>query len=421
MQLWKKFVNDILPVFLPLANCHMLQIGGFPLCDAWLGHDHSNSTRWPFHTAGRTSKQNIKSTILSPQPGPSAQVIGAVPATAASPRMKPDSAPTWKTPVNHYSVQSTYTSKRTPLDMQEREKIEREREKTKTRPRLARKQNIASEVGPTLQDAFFFPTLREASARQHQARCSAQTGRCKLVCASCSTQVALCKLLCASCSAQVAPASWSLQVALCKLRSLQVALCKLLCASCSVQVALRKLLCASCSRQGALRKLVGASWSAQVALCNLLCASCSAQVAVKCKLHLATPARRPGRNQTREVPGAGARTTRQLPRTSSNNKSRKKLEFLHLDHADSRRGLREHRRNPSNSHFDVYFSISSKYLCKHGICLNTMFTTHTPSHFCNGVRTCRPQTHQILGELNLLEAKFDVAFKNIPLGWKLGP
>ena len=196
----------------------------------------------------------------------------------------------------------------------------------KTRPRLARKQNIASEVGPTLQDAFFFPTLREASARQHQARCSAQTGRCKLVCASCSTQVALCKLLCASCSAQVAPASWSLQVALCKLRSLQVALCKLLCASCSVQVALRKLLCASCSRQGALRKLVGASWSAQVALCNLLCASCSAQVAVKCKLHLATPARGPGRNRTRDppVPGAGARTMRQLPRTSSNNKSRKK-------------------------------------------------------------------------------------------------
>ena len=149
----------------------------------------------------------------------------------------------------------------------------------RTRPRLARKQNIASEVGPTLQDAFFFPTLREASARQHQARCSAQTGRCKLVCASCSTQVAL-----------------------------------------------RKLLCASCSRQGALRKLVGASWSAQVALCNLLCASCSAQVAVKCKLHLATPARGPGRNRTRDppVPGAGARTTRQLPRTSSNNKSRKK-------------------------------------------------------------------------------------------------
>ena len=149
-----------------------------------------------------------------------------------------------------------------------------------TRPRLARKQNIASEVGPTLQDAFFFPTLREASARQHQARCSAQTGRCKLVCASCSTQVALCKLLCASCSAQVAPASWSLQVALCKLRSLQVALCKLLCASCSVQVALRKLLCASCSRQGALRKLVGASWSAQVALascCKMQVASCDAR------------------------------------------------------------------------------------------------------------------------------------------------
>ena len=268
------------------------------------------------------------------------------------------------------------------------------RETTKqTRPRLARKQNIASEVGPTLQDAFFFPTrsICEASARQHQARCSAQTGRCKLVCASCSTQVALCKLLCASCSAQVAPASWSPQVAPCKLLcancapckllcascSVQVALCKLLCASCSVQVALRKLLCASCSRQGALRKLVGASWSAQVALCNLLCASCSAQVALKCKLHLATPARGPGRNRTRDppVPGAGARTTRQLPRTSSNNKSRKtprvfaprprrspqrvarapqksqkNLEFLHLDHADPRRGSREQVKHRKKHH-----------------------------------------------------------------------
>ena len=164
------------------------------------------------------------------------------------------------------------------------------------------------------------------------------------------------------------------------------------------------------TRQGALRKLVGASWSAQVALrklhcascsaqvaprklCNLLCASCSAQVALKCKLHLATPARGPGRNRTRDppVPGAGARTTRQLPRTSSNNKSRKSSSFrprrfpqrvarapqksqkkpwfctsttpipaegcastaeiaknqsfLHLDHADPRRGSREHRRN----------------------------------------------------------------------------
>ena len=71
-------------------------------------------------------------------------------------------------------------------------------------------------------------------------------------------------------SGKLVPASGSLQVALCKLRSLQVALCELLCASCSVQVALRKLLCASCSRQGALRKLVGASWSAQVALRKLL-------------------------------------------------------------------------------------------------------------------------------------------------------
>ena len=186
-----------------------------------------------------------------------------------------------------------------------------------------------------LQDAFFFPTrsIREASARQHQARCSAQTGRCKLVCASCSTQVA--------------PASWSLQVAPCKLLCANCAPCKLLCASCSVQVALCKLLCVSCSAQVALGKALCANWSVQVGLRKLLCATCSAQVALR-KLHLATPARGPGRNRTRDppVPGAGARTTRQLPRTSSNNKSRKNLEFLHLDHADSRRGLREHRRSP---------------------------------------------------------------------------
>ena len=41
---------------------------------------------------------------------------------------------------------------------------------------------------------------------------------------------------------------------------------------------------------------------------------------------------------------AGVRTTRQLPRTSSNNKVAKTLELLHLDHADPRRGSREHRR-----------------------------------------------------------------------------
>ena len=153
---------------------------------------------------------------------------------------------------------------------------------TETRPRLARKHNIASEVGPTLQDAFFFPprSICEASARQRQARCSAQTGRCKLVCASCSTQVALRKLLCASCSAQVAPASWSLQVAPCKLLCANCAPCKLLCASCSVQVALCKLLCVSCSAQVALGKALCANWSVQVGLRKLLCATCSAQVAL---------------------------------------------------------------------------------------------------------------------------------------------
>ena len=112
-------------------------------------------------------------------------------------------------------------------------------------------------------------SLHEAFVKQ--ARDSTRQGALrKLVGASWSVQVALRKLLRASCSGKLVPASGSLQVALCKLRSLQVALCKLLCASCSVQVALRKLLCASCSRQGALRKLVGASWSAQVALRKLL-------------------------------------------------------------------------------------------------------------------------------------------------------
>ena len=95
----------------------------------------------------------------------------------------------------------------------------------KTRPRLARKHNIASEVGQTLKDAFFL-----------------QVGLRKLLCASCSVQVALCKLLRASCSLQIAPCKWL--PASC---SVQIASCKLLPASCSVQAALCKLLCASCS------------------------------------------------------------------------------------------------------------------------------------------------------------------------------
>ena len=100
------------------------------------------------------------------------------------------------------------------------------------------------------------------------------------------------------------------------------------------------------------------------------------QIALKCKLHLTTPAREPKKNRTHNppIPGASARTTRQLPKTSSNNKSRKKprvfaprprrspqsvtrtpqksqknLEFLHLGHANPRRGSREqvkHRKKP---------------------------------------------------------------------------
>ena len=140
------------------------------------------------------------------------------------------------------------------------------------------------------------------------------------------------KLLRASCSVHIAPCKWLPargQVALRKLLlascSLQVALCKLLCASCSRQGALRKLVCASCSAQVALRKLVCASCSAQVALRKLICATCSAQVALRklfyasCSAHLAKPARGPGGNRTHDplVPEAGARTTRQLPRTTT--------------------------------------------------------------------------------------------------------
>ena len=173
-------------------------------------------------------------------------------------------------------------------------------------------------------------SLHEAFVKQ--ARDSTRQGALrKLVGASWSAQVALRKLHCASCSAQVAPRKLLRQVGSCKWLpascSVQIAPCKLLCASCSAQVALRKFLCASCSAQVALGKALCANWSVQIGLRKLLCATCSAaQVALIRKLHLATPARRPGRNRTRDppVPGAGARTTGQLPRTSSNNKRRKK-------------------------------------------------------------------------------------------------
>ena len=160
----------------------------------------------------------------------------------------------------------------------------------KTRPRSAPKHNIASEVGPTLQDAFFF-----------------QTAPGKVLCANWPVQVGLRKLLYyASCTAQVARrkllrASWSLQVAPCKLLcancSVQVAPCKLLCASCSVQVALCKLLCVSCSAQVALGKALCANWSVQVGLRKLLCATCSAQVALPKLLYASCILRRPPADQ----------------------------------------------------------------------------------------------------------------------------
>ena len=172
-----------------------------------------------------------------------------------------------------------------------------------TRPRLARKQTSQARSAQRCRMRSF--SLHFVK----QARDSTRQG-------------ALRKLVGASCSAQVAPRKLLRQVGPCKLLCANCAPCKLLCASCSVQVALCKLLCVSCSAQVALGKALCANWSVQVALRKLLCATCSAQVAVKCKLHLATPARGPGRNRTRDppVPGAGARTTRQLPR----NKSRKK-------------------------------------------------------------------------------------------------
>ena len=215
-------------------------------------------------------------------------------------------------------------------------------------------------------------SLHEAFVKQ--ARDSARQGALrKLVGASwsaqVSTQVALCNLLCASCSAQVAPASWffasgSLQVALCKLRSLQVALCKMLCASCSVQVALRKLLCASCFKM-------------QVASCDARPRTREesnprpAGSGSRRASHETTPEDQFEQHRNRKKPRVFAPRPRRSPQRVSRapQKSQKtmgyctsttpitaegcastaeiakNLQFLHLDHADPRRGLREHRRN----------------------------------------------------------------------------
>ena len=35
---------------------------------------------------------------------------------------------------------------------------------------------------------------------------------------------------------------------------------------------------------------------------------------------------------------------------------------------------------PSNSHFDVYYSTSSKYVCKHAICLNSIIFAMGSAH-----------------------------------------
>ena len=249
-----------------------------------------------------------------------------------------------------------------------------------TRPRFARKHNIASEVGPTLQDAFFFPTrsIREASARQHQARCSAQVALRKLHCASCSVQVARRKLLRASCSVQVGPCQWLLQVALCKLLrascsvqiapckllcancSVQVHPCKLLCASCSVQVALCKLLCVSCSAQVALGKALCANWSVQVGLRKLLCATCSAQVALRKLLYASCILRRPPADQKGIEPGTRrSREQAREPRDNSRGPVRttkvgKSPEFLHAPRP--RRSPQRVARAPQKSQKTLVFA-----------------------------------------------------------------
>ena len=141
------------------------------------------------------------------------------------------------------------------------------------------------------------------------------------------------------------------------------------------------------TRQGALRKLVGASWSGcstQVALCKLLCASCSAQVVqlalrkllcASCfKMPVASCDARPRTREESNPRPAGSGSRRANHETTPEDqfeqqKSRKSSSFctsttpipaegcastaeiaknhgfLNLDHADPRRGLREHRRN----------------------------------------------------------------------------
>ena len=211
-----------------------------------------------------------------------------------------------------------------------------------------------------------------------QARDSTRQGALrKLVGASWSAQVALRKLHCASCSAQVAPRKLLRQVGPCKLLCANCAPCKLLCASCSVQVALCKLLCVSCSAQVALGKALCANWSVQVGLRKLLCATCSAQVALRKLLFYAScilrrppanqggiePATRRFREQAREPRDNSrgpVRTTKVAKKTlsfytstmpipaegcASTAEIAKNHGFLHLDHADPRRGSREQDRN----------------------------------------------------------------------------
>ena len=214
-----------------------------------------------------------------------------------------------------------------------------------------------------------------------------QVALCKLLHAS-----ALCKLLCASALRQLLRASalrmCSVQVGLCKLLRAS-ALCKLLCASCSAQVTLRKLLCASAA--GAVGMYFAYYFCTEKL--RFSSRSCGSVLRVL-RLYLKVAIFQPEPHTTSVLKScdfpagaAGARATfvfkscdfqagaaadrsrghiKKTQKTSSFctsttpisaegragiSENAKNLEFLHLDHADPRRGSRGHIKNAKNLEF----------------------------------------------------------------------
>ena len=224
----------------------------------------------------------------------------------------------------------------------------------------------------------------------------------KLVGASWSAQVALRKLHCASCSAQVAPRKLLRQVGPCKLLCANCAPCKLLCAEQVAQSNLRRPTCTDQFAQSALPRATCAeqlNYAEQLAQSNLHRAARKLLSASCCKMQVASCDARPRTREesnprpagsgsrranhettpedqfeqqksqktmgfctsTTPIPAEGCASIAEIaknhgflhldhadPRRGSREQVRnrkKKHGFLHLDHADSRRGLREHRRN----------------------------------------------------------------------------